>query len=85
MAAKPINIPTNPADLKKIKEVVEDISNALTMIEDRRSYINDAKKALRDDYDFDNTAVSALIKMYHTDNVDVIHDQLDLYESVFKK
>ena len=76
-------IPSNPKDLENIALVVEDISKALTMIEDRRSYINDAKKELKEQYELDAKEVTALIRWYHKQNVQEIQDQINLYEAVF--
>lgn len=75
-------VPSNPDDLKKIKAVIKDISDSLTMIEDRRSYINDAKKALREDHEIDAKVLSMMIKIFHNQNLDEIIEQLDDCEAV---
>lgn len=57
-------------DCEKISKVIEDISNTMVMIEAKREYITEAKKALKEKYDIPAKQVTLMIKLYHADNAD---------------
>lgn len=81
-------IPTNPEDAKKIAAVIEDISNAMTMIEAKRDYIKEAKKALKDDWELPLDVIGTMIKLYHAQSSAEYFSKQDdmeaLYETLFK-
>jgi ribosomal protein S20 len=77
-----MSVPSSPKDLKKIKQQIKEISQAMTMIEDRRSYINDVKKELRDDYGLENKALTTMIKAYHKQCLTELQEQVEDAEAV---
>ena len=82
-----IYIPSNPADAKKIADVIEDISNAMTMIEAKRDYIKEAKKELKEGWDIPLDVIGTMIKLYHAQSSKEYFDKQDdmqqLYNSLF--
>lgn len=58
-------VPASPKDRKAIKAQIKEISEAMTMMEDRRSYINDVKKELKDEYDLETAGINVMIKAMH--------------------
>lgn len=83
-----IYIPSNPADAAKIAAVIEDISNAMTMVEAKRDYIKEAKKALKDDWDIPLDAIGTMIRLYHAQtSAEYFSKQEDLealYDTLFR-
>ena len=77
-----MTVPTNPKDLKSIKASIKEISEAMTMISDRRSSITDIKKDLRDGYELEPKTISIMVKAYHNQNLAELQEQLDDAEAV---
>lgn len=81
-----ITLPSSDADKKQIAGVIRDISNQLTQKEALATYINEAKKALREDWDYDTKTVNRLVNMYHKQNKDEEQESFDdtttLYEAL---
>lgn len=81
-----ITLPSSDADKKQIASVIRDISNQLTQKEAFATSINEAKKALREDWDYDTKTVNRLVNMYHKQNKDEEQESFDdattLYEAL---
>lgn len=75
-------VPSNPKDLKKIQAQIKEISEATTMIEDRRSYINDVKKELREEFEIDNKTLTIMIKAFHTQCLSELQEQVEDAEAI---
>lgn len=87
--AQHIIIPTNPADVKSIAAVITDISDSMTLIEAKKDYIKEAKKALKEKHDLDLATISHMIQLYHKQNAEehfeIQEDRHDLYNSLFNR
>jgi hypothetical protein len=55
-------LPSNPADRKKIKEAIYEINGAMTEIKDKRSFINDVKKNLKEEFKINPKTVTKMAK-----------------------
>ncbi len=81
-----VNIPDKD-DAKNVAAVIKDIDNALLMIQSKRDYIKEAKKALKDDYDLTPASIALMIKLYHKQEADKHFDTQDelreLYDTLF--
>lgn len=81
-----ITLPSSDADKKQIAGVIREISNALTRKEAESSYINEAKKQLREDWDYDTKTLNRIVNMYHKQNKDEEEDSFGdttaLYEAL---
>ena len=68
-AAAAFIVPSS-TDCIKISKVIEDISDTMTLMEAKRDYINEAKKALKEKYDIPAPQISLMVKLYHSDKAD---------------
>lgn len=82
-----INVPTDPATLKKIRDCMQEISGAMTRIEGEKTFIKEAIAALSEEVDLPVKYLKTLSRLYHRQNVsEVAADQeatVDLYIKVF--
>jgi len=80
-------IPSSPEDKQKLSAVIVDISNAMTMIEAKRDYIKEAKKALKEDFELSAKQLTKIIKMYHEQSYqkefEEVTDTFDMYVELF--
>ena len=81
------DLPDDPKEQEKIAGVIKDISNAMPMIEAKRDYIKEAKKALKEDHELPSDAITLMVKLYHAQsNKEYFEKQEDmeaLYDSLF--
>lgn len=77
-------LPTAP-DCEKISKVIEDISDTMVMIEAKRDYISEAKKALKEKYDIPAKQITLMIKLYHADNADSHFSEVQTSEEFYDK
>lgn len=79
-------VPSNPEDLRKIKETLVLISNEMTLIESHRALIADELKNMAETYDlpakFCRKMASAYHKQTFTQEVQEMDDFETLYEAV---
>ena len=60
-----MNIPSNPADRKKIQASMQEISNSLYRIEAEREFIKEAMADTCDKYELDKKIFRRMVKVYH--------------------
>lgn len=77
---------SNPADRKKVKDAINEISNSLTRIEAERDLIKEIVKEVSDTHQIPRKIVRKMAKTYHSQNltqeVQEHEEFVDLYESV---
>lgn len=77
---------TNPADKKKIKDALFEISGSYTRIEAERELIKDIVNDLADKYQLSKKSVNKIAKAYHKQNYtqEVVANEefQELYESI---
>jgi hypothetical protein len=79
---------SNPADRKKIKDALQEISNSMTRMEAERDLIKEIKSDLFDDYKETLTRkqISKMARVYHKQNFQEEvndHEQFEhLYEQI---
>lgn len=64
MAKEPVDfiLPSNPADRKKIRDAIYEMSGVTQEIKDKRSYITDTKKMLKDEFGLPPKIASKMVK-----------------------
>lgn len=81
-----MNMISNPADRKKIKDALVEISNSMTRVEAERDLIKDIVKTISDDFDIPKKYVNKMARLYHKQsfyNEQQQNDELTtLYETV---
>jgi hypothetical protein len=77
---------TNPEDLQKIRQALQECSNALTRSEAERDLINDTIKLTCDNFALDKKVFRKMIGVYHKRNlneeVQQHEDFVNLYTNV---
>lgn len=83
-----IIMPSNPEDLKALKGVITEISNALTKIDAEKDFIKDALEESKDKFDIPPALIKKLATDYHKDlynkKVSDFEDYSELYEKLFQ-
>lgn len=59
---------SSPADRKKIRDALQEISNSMTRIEAERDLIKDIKSDLVEQFEMTKKTVSKLARVYHKRN-----------------
>jgi len=77
---------SNPADRKKIKDAIVEISGSMTRISAEKDFIKDAVAELYKNFQIPKKTLNKMAKTYHKQSFAVEGDQYqefaDLYESV---
>ena len=83
-----VNQISNPADQKKLLDVLKECSGAMTRMEGEKDYIKESVAAIAKDLQLPKRLVNKLVKVYHKQNYDeevATHEQFEtLYETVVK-
>ena len=81
-----MNIPSNPADRKKIEQALQEISNSLTRSEAERDLVRDIIKTTCDQFELDKKIFRRMARVYHRRNYSeevAEHEQFEtLYETI---
>lgn len=81
-----MNIPSNPADRKKIESALQEISNSLTRAEAERDLIKDIIKTTCEHFELDKKIFRRMAKVYHRRNFSeevAEHEQFEvMYETI---
>jgi predicted transcriptional regulator len=79
---------SNPADKKKIKDAISEISDSMTRIEAERDLIKEIKAKIVEDHEITKKAVNALAKVYHKNSYTQVEAEQEeftlLYETLFE-
>lgn len=73
-------LPTNPADMEKIRNSLEEISTQTHMINDRKEAIKDIAKVLKDEYDMSTSLINKLVKAMD----DGAYEEMSMENSLFE-
>lgn len=81
-------LPSNPDDRRKIRDAIYEISGVMQQIKDKRSFINDVKKDLKEKYGLPPKITTKMAKIVNEHNYqDVMAEVSALevaYESLFE-
>jgi hypothetical protein len=87
MNGKTFDVPDDPKEAAEIAAVIKDISDNMTKIEAMQSYIKEAKKSLKEEYEIPVDAIGLMIKLYHkqarTEYFEKQDDLETLYDTLF--
>lgn len=86
--AKSIVIPSNPADLKAIKDAIKEASDSLVQIEAEQDQIKAIIDMVAEKYELPKNFVRRMIKVFHKSTYDKettsFEDWVELYKAVIK-
>ncbi len=63
-----MSVETNEAERKRVRDALQEISNAMTRIEGERDFIKEAKAKLVEDQLVDKKVLNRMVKVYHKQN-----------------
>lgn len=72
-------------DAKKVAAIIKDIDNALMMIQAKKDYIKETKKALKDDYGLTPKSIQTMIQLYHKQSADKYFKEQEELEDLYDK
>jgi lysyl-tRNA synthetase class I len=77
-------LPSSPADRKKIKDAIHEIAGALQQMEDKRSFINDIKKSLKEDFKLPPSVTAKMAKTLYKNNYQEVLGESSTFEVVYE-
>ena len=82
-----MNIPSNPNDLRVLRDMIVEASGRKTRIEAHQDGIKDIADRAKEEFEMKKSEFNKLVNLYHQQNVDVFIGQAeeikDAYDSVF--
>lgn len=76
---------SNPADRKKIRDALEEISNSLTRCEAERDLIKQIKDDLAEEYELPKKTVAKLARVFHKRNFQEEQAAQDEFETLYEE
>lgn len=85
MAKEPVDftLPSNPADRRKIKDAIYEISGQMQEIKDKRSYISDTKKMLKEEFGLPPKIATKMAKTVFEHNFQDVIAESETFEEVY--
>jgi TRAP-type mannitol/chloroaromatic compound transport system substrate-binding protein len=84
-----INIPSDPATIKKIRDACVEISASMTRAEAEKTLQKEAVAALAEETEIPKKYLNKLVKLYHKQNKDQVFAETEstdaLYDRVFEQ
>jgi hypothetical protein len=74
---------SSPADRKKIKDALVEISDSMTRMEAERDLIKDIVKDVSDNYQLSKKQISRMAKIYHKQNFIMEQQEMDELETLY--
>lgn len=79
-----MNIPSNPADQKKIQASMQEISDSLTRIDAERDFIKEAIAETCDKFELDKKIFRKMVKVYHRSNFNEEVAEHEQFEAMYE-
>ena len=79
-----MNIPSNPADRKKIEQAMQEISNSMTRMEAERDLIKEAINETCTKFEVDKKIFRRLAKTYHRRNFSEAVAEDEAFETAYE-
>lgn len=77
-------LPSSPNDRKKIRDAIYEISGTMQEIKDKRSYITDAKKMLKEEFGLPPKIASKMAKTVFEHNFKDVLAESETFEVVYE-
>lgn len=75
-------IPSSPADRKRIKGAMEEISNSFTRIQAERDFQKDALQSLEEDVGIPKKYLRKLARVYHQQNMTQLMNEMETIDTL---
>jgi len=74
---------SSPADRKKIKDAIIEISDSMTRIAGERDFINEAVKAIADEFDLSKKDLKKMARIYYKQSFQTEQAEMAELESLY--
>lgn len=78
------NLPSDPAARRKIRDAIYEISGVTQEIKDKRSYITDTKKMLKDEFGLPPKIATKMAKTVHEHNFQDVVAESEAFTSTYE-
>lgn len=77
-------IPSSPVDVKRIKDCIIEISNAMTLIQGQKDFIKEAVESCCEDVEIDKKHLKKMSTIYHKQNLSEILGEIEDVEALYE-
>ena len=77
-----IILPSSPADRKRIKDCMDEISSSFLRVEAERDFVKEALASLEDDVGIPKKYLSKMARIYHKQNLSEIVSEIEEIEAL---
>ena len=74
---------SSPADRKKIKDALQEISNSMTRVEAERDLIKSIVKDISDNHELPKKYINKMARSYHKQNFQITQQETEELESLY--
>lgn len=74
---------SSPADRKKIKDALQEISNAMTRIAAERDFIKETVKEVSSNFQLPKKHINKMARIYHKQNFQITQQETEELESLY--
>lgn len=79
-----MNVLSNPADKKAIRDALREISSSLTRVEAERDYIKECIKTVAEKYEIPKKTLRRMAKVYHNQNYNKEQEEFEEFETLYE-
>lgn len=76
---------SSPADRKKVKDALQEISNSMTRIEAEKDFIKDAVQNISENFKLSKKTVNKLARVYHKQSFGTETQEFQEFESLYEE
>lgn len=77
-------MPSNPADRKKIKDMLHEMAGALQFIDDKRAFMKDVAEAIQEQYQVPKKISMKMARTLHKNNYTDVSSETDQFTTLFE-
>ena len=81
--SKTLILPTNPADIKKIRDALQEIADAFTRMTAERELVKDIKAMLKEDFELPPKFITKLAKTYFNQDFEAQQVESEDFEELW--
>lgn len=77
-------LPSNPADRKKIKDMLHEMAGALQFIDDKREFMKDVAESIQEKYQIPKKISMKMARTLHKNNYVDVSSETDQFTTLFE-
>lgn len=75
---------SSPEDRKKIREMLQEVSNSMTRIAGEKDYIREALKEFSKQYEIPKRTLNKMAKIYHKQSYNLEQQEFEEFETLYE-